>query len=75
MTNWEIALEKHAESTNERFEKVERRMDQMTCMIRNTEVQMGQITNAINPRHPRELTSKIEINLREHINDINLRSN
>ena len=49
-------------------------MDQLTTMYRNIEVQINQIANSINNGNHGELPSKTEVNLREHINAINLRS-
>nr|XP_027067785.1 uncharacterized protein LOC113693444 [Coffea arabica] len=43
-------------------------------MYRNLEVQIGQIANVINNRNPGELPSKTEVNPREHVNAIILRS-
>ena len=49
-------------------------MDQLTNMYRNVEVQIGQIANAINNRSQGELPSKTEVNPREHVKAITLRS-
>ena len=43
-TAWEIVLEKHVQGTNDRFENVQRTMNQMMSIIRNMEVQMGQFS-------------------------------
>ncbi|XP_071926187.1 uncharacterized protein [Coffea arabica] len=72
--SWEIAVEKLAKVTSDRFERVEGRLDQLTTMYRNLEVQIGQIANVINNRNPGELSSKTEVNPREHVNAIILRS-
>nr|XP_027093493.1 uncharacterized protein LOC113713886 [Coffea arabica] len=71
---WEIAVEKLAKVTSDRFERVEGRLDQLVGMYRNLEVQIGQIDNVINNRNPSELLSKTEVNPREHVNAITLRS-
>ena len=71
---WEIAVEKLAKGTSERFERIEGKMDHLTTMYRNVEVQLGQIANAINPRNQGVLPSKTEINPREHVKAITLRS-
>nr|XP_027101202.1 uncharacterized protein LOC113720722 [Coffea arabica] len=82
---WEMAIErlantsndkidKSTSATNQLFERIEGRMDQLTTMYRNIEVQINQIANSINNRNHGELPSKTEVNLREHINAINLRS-
>nr|XP_027083595.1 uncharacterized protein LOC113705889 [Coffea arabica] len=72
--SWEIAVEKLAKVTSDRFERVEGQLDQLAGMYRNLEVQIGQIANVINNRNPGELPSKIEVNPREHVNAITLRS-
>ncbi|XP_071928181.1 uncharacterized protein [Coffea arabica] len=72
--SWEIAVEKLAKVTSDRFEKVEGRLDQLAGMYRNLEVQIGQIAKVINNRNPGELPSKTEVNPREHVNAIILRS-
>nr|XP_027083493.1 uncharacterized protein LOC113705783 [Coffea arabica]XP_027083494.1 uncharacterized protein LOC113705784 [Coffea arabica] len=72
--SWEIAVEKLAKVTSDRFEQVEGRLDQLAGMYRNLEVQIGQIANVINNRNPGELPSKTEVNPREHVNAIILRS-
>nr|XP_027121804.1 uncharacterized protein LOC113738745 [Coffea arabica] len=72
--SWEIAVEKLAKVTSDRFERVEGKLDQLTTMYRNVEVQIGQIANVINNRNPGELPSKTEVNPREHVNAIILRS-
>nr|XP_027060802.1 uncharacterized protein LOC113687382 [Coffea arabica] len=63
-----------AKATFEGFERVEGRLDQLTIMYRNIEVQIGQIANSLNPRNMEELLSKPEINPREKVNAITLRS-
>lgn len=68
---WEKALEKHAQSTNERFEHMDKKIDHMH---RSLEFQIGQLSNAFNGRKPGELPSKTEVNPREHVNAITLRS-
>ena len=75
---WELAIEKLANvsidkfekltsTTTQLFERIEGRIDQITNMYRNVEVQLGQIANAINNRNQGELSSKIEVKPREHI--------
>nr|XP_027068325.1 uncharacterized protein LOC113693813 [Coffea arabica] len=71
---WEIAVETRAKVTSDRFERVEGRLDQLAGMYRNLEIQIGQIANAINNRNPGELPSKTEVNPREQVNAITLRS-
>ncbi|XP_027178191.1 uncharacterized protein LOC113777357 [Coffea eugenioides] len=67
-------IEKLASANTQRFERIEGRMDQLTNMYRNVEVQLGQIANAVNNRNQGDLPSKTEVNLREHVNVITLRS-
>ena len=55
---WEIAEEKLAKGTSERFEQIEGRLDQLTGMYRNVEVQIGQIVNSINNRNQEKSPSK-----------------
>ena len=55
---WEIAEEKLAKGTSERFEQIEGRLDQLTGMYRNEEVQIGQIVNSINNRNQEKSPSK-----------------
>ncbi|XP_027067872.1 uncharacterized protein [Coffea arabica] len=49
-------------------------MDQLTNMYRNVEVQLGQITNVVNNRNQGDLPSKTEVNPREYVKAITLRS-
>ncbi|XP_027158369.1 uncharacterized protein LOC113759989 [Coffea eugenioides] len=49
-------------------------MDQLTNMYRNVEVQLGQIANAVNNRNQGNLSSKTEVNPREHVKAITPRS-
>ncbi|XP_027166366.1 uncharacterized protein LOC113766367 [Coffea eugenioides] len=49
-------------------------MDQLTNMYRNVEVQLGQIANVVNNHNQGDLPSKIEVNPREHVKAITLRS-
>ncbi|XP_027165399.1 uncharacterized protein LOC113765424 [Coffea eugenioides] len=58
---WEIAVEKLAKVTSDRFERVEGRLDQLTTMYRNVEVQIGQIAGSLNNRNQGELPSKTEL--------------
>ncbi|XP_071917116.1 uncharacterized protein [Coffea arabica] len=71
---WEIAVEKLAKVTSDRFERVEGRLDQLTTMYRNVEVQIGQIASYLNNRNQGELPSKTEVNPKEHVKAITLRS-
>ncbi|XP_071939080.1 uncharacterized protein [Coffea arabica] len=82
---WELAIEKLANvsndkieklvsATTQRFERIEGRMDKLTNMYRNVEVQLGQIANAINNRNQGDLPSKTEVNPREHVKAITFRS-
>nr|XP_027071867.1 uncharacterized protein LOC113696688 [Coffea arabica] len=59
---WELAIEKLANvsndkieklasATTQRFERIEGRMDQLINMYRNVEVQLGEIANAVNNRN------------------------
>nr|XP_027109356.1 uncharacterized protein LOC113729231 [Coffea arabica] len=81
---WELAIEKLADvsndkieklasATTQRFERIEGRMDQLTNMYRNVEVQLGQIANAVNNRNQGDLPIKIEVNPREQVKAITLR--
>ncbi|XP_027158370.1 uncharacterized protein LOC113759991 [Coffea eugenioides] len=49
-------------------------MDQLTNMYRNVEVQLGQIANAVNNRNQGDLPIKTEVNPREQMKAITLRS-
>ncbi|XP_071917208.1 uncharacterized protein [Coffea arabica] len=49
-------------------------MDQLTNMYRNVEIQLGQIANVVNNRNQGDLPSKTEVNPREHVKVITLRS-
>ena len=49
-SSWELAIEKLANATTNRFEKLEAKVDQIASFNRNLEVQLGQISNAINSR-------------------------
>ncbi|XP_071939213.1 uncharacterized protein [Coffea arabica] len=71
---WEMAVEKLAKVTSDRFERVEGRLDQLTTMYRNVEVQIGQIASSLNNRNQGELPSKTEVNPKEHVKAITLRS-
>ena len=46
----------------------------MMNLFRNFQFQIGQIPNSIHSRQPDELPSKTEVNPREHVNAINLKS-
>ncbi|XP_027166478.1 uncharacterized protein LOC113766490 [Coffea eugenioides] len=67
-------IEKLASVTTQRFERIEGRMDQLTNMYRNVEIQLGQIANAVNNRNQENLPRKTEVNPREHVKAITLRS-
>nr|XP_027071853.1 uncharacterized protein LOC113696672 [Coffea arabica] len=69
---WEIAVEKLVKVTLDRFERVEGRLDQLTTMYRNVEVQIGQIASSLNNRNQGELPSKTEVNPKEHVKSITL---
>ncbi|XP_027169461.1 uncharacterized protein LOC113769193 [Coffea eugenioides] len=63
-------IEKLASATTQRFERIEGRMDQPTNMYRNVEIQLGQIANAVNNRNQGDLSNKTEVNPREHVKAI-----
>ena len=44
----EIAVEKLANATSERFERLEAKVDQLASSNKNIEVQLGQLANSIN---------------------------
>ena len=67
-------MDKLASATTQRMESIEGRIDQLTSMYRNVEIQIGQKANAINNRGQGELPSKTEVNPREHIKAITLHS-
>ncbi|XP_071928189.1 uncharacterized protein [Coffea arabica] len=69
-----MAVEKLAKVTSDRFERVEGRLDQFTTMYRNVEVQIGQIASSLNNRNQGELPSKTDVNPKEHVKAITLRS-
>ncbi|KAJ4973423.1 hypothetical protein NE237_006597 [Protea cynaroides] len=48
--SWELAIEKLANVTLERIERMETKVDQLTTYNRNLEIQMGQLANAFNSR-------------------------
>ncbi|XP_071917054.1 uncharacterized protein [Coffea arabica] len=69
---WELAIEKLANvsndkieklasATTQRFKRIEGRMNQLTNIYRNVEVQLGQIANAVKNRNQGDLPSKTEI--------------
>ena len=66
---WELAIEKLATTINdkidrlasvtfERFERIERRLDQLTTMHKNVEIQIDHIVSALNPRNSRGATQQ-----------------
>nr|XP_027082257.1 uncharacterized protein LOC113704565 [Coffea arabica] len=67
-------IEKLASATTQRFKRIEGRMDQLTNMYRNVEIQLWQIANAVNNCNQRDLPNKTELNPREHVKAITLRS-
>ncbi|XP_027103283.1 uncharacterized protein [Coffea arabica] len=69
-----MAVEKLAKVISDRFERVEGRLDQLTTMYRNVEVQIGQIASSLNNRNQEKLPSKMGINPKEHVKAITLRS-
>ncbi|KAJ4954371.1 hypothetical protein NE237_011154 [Protea cynaroides] len=72
--SWELAIEKLANVTLERIERIETKVDQLTTYNRNLEIQMGQLANAFNSRGQGNLPSKTEINPKEQCKVITLRS-
>ncbi|XP_052188814.1 uncharacterized protein LOC127799091 [Diospyros lotus] len=72
--SWELVIEKLANATMERFEKLEAKVDQMASFNRNLEVQLGQISNAINPRDQGKFPSKTKMNVRDEVMAVTLRS-
>ena len=50
------------------------RLDRLEASIKNMEIQIGQLTNSINPRAQENLPSQIEINPKEHCKAVTLRS-
>ncbi|XP_027156543.1 uncharacterized protein LOC113757463 [Coffea eugenioides] len=82
---WELAIEKLANVSNDKieklasattqqFERIEGMMAQLTNMYRNVEVQLGQIANVVNNRNQGNLPGKTEVNPRKHVKAITLRS-
>ena len=63
-----------AKGTSERFERIKGRIDLLTGMYRNIEIQIGQIANLINNRNQEKLLSKMEVNPRERVKAITLHS-
>ncbi|XP_052209230.1 uncharacterized protein LOC127812747 [Diospyros lotus] len=72
--SWELAIEKLANAIVDRFEKLESKVDQMASFNRNLEVQLGQISNAINLTDQGKLPSKTKVNPREEVKAVKLRS-
>ncbi|XP_052177527.1 uncharacterized protein LOC127791584 [Diospyros lotus] len=58
--SWELAIEKLANATANRFEKLEAKVDQMASFNRNLEVQLGKISNAICSSYPFSSKAKTE---------------
>ncbi|XP_019106514.1 uncharacterized protein LOC109135623 [Beta vulgaris subsp. vulgaris] len=71
---WELAIEKLANATFERIEKLETKVDQIAISNRNVELQLGQLANAINSRSQGALPSKTEVNLKQQCNALTLRN-
>ena len=72
--SWEMAVEKLANVTMDRFKKLEGKIDQLVNHNRNLDMQIGQLAEAINSRSQGSLPSKIEVNPKEHCKAIKLRS-
>ncbi|XP_038976409.1 uncharacterized protein LOC113461320 [Phoenix dactylifera] len=72
--SWEIAIEKLANASSERFERLEAKVDQLASSNRNVEMQLGQLANSINSRGQGNLPSKTEVNPKEHCKAVTLRS-
>ncbi|KMT17457.1 hypothetical protein BVRB_2g037950 [Beta vulgaris subsp. vulgaris] len=72
--SWELAIEKLANATSERIEKLETKVDQIAISNRNVELQLGQLANAINSRNQGALPSKTEVNPKQHCNAVTLRN-
>ncbi|XP_057246916.1 uncharacterized protein LOC130589365 [Beta vulgaris subsp. vulgaris] len=72
--SWELAIEKLANATSERIEKLETKVDQIAISNRNVELQLGQLANAINSRSQGSLPSKTDVNPKEHCKAVTLRS-
>ncbi|XP_057249960.1 uncharacterized protein LOC104891359 [Beta vulgaris subsp. vulgaris] len=70
--SWELAIEKLANTTSERIEKLETKVDQIAISNRNVELQLGQLANAINSRSQGALPSKTEVNPKQHCNAVTL---
>ena len=67
-------MEKFAKVTSDRFKRVEGRLDQLTTMYKNVEVQIGQIPSSLNNRNQEKLSSKTKVNPKEHVKAITLRN-
>ncbi|XP_048494419.1 uncharacterized protein LOC104887343 [Beta vulgaris subsp. vulgaris] len=72
--SWELAIEKLANATSERIEKLETKVDQIAISNRNVELQLGKLANAINSRSQGVLPSKTEVNPKQHYNAVTLRN-
>ena len=72
--SWEIAIEKLANMTMDRFEKLEGKMGQMVNHNRSLEMQVGQLAEAIISRAQGNLPSKTEVNPKEHCKVVTLKS-
>ncbi|KAL2922137.1 UDP-3-O-acylglucosamine N-acyltransferase [Bienertia sinuspersici] len=71
---WELAIEKLANATSERFIKLENKVDQLATSNKNIEIQIGQLANAINSRSQESLPSKTYVNPKEQCNAVTLRN-
>ena len=71
---WEMAVEKLATVTLDRFEKLKEKIDQLANHNRNLDMQMGQLAEAINSHTQGNLPSKTEVNPKEHCKAVTLRS-
>ena len=67
-------IEKLANANMQKFERIKRRIEQITNTYRNVEIQFGQIASVINNRNQGELLNKTEVNPREHMKVITLHS-
>ena len=71
---WEIAIEKLATVTMDRFEKLKEKMDQLVNHNKSLEMQLGQLIEAINSQSQDNLPSKTEVSSKEHCKAVTLRS-
>ncbi|XP_041025441.1 uncharacterized protein LOC121265839 [Juglans microcarpa x Juglans regia] len=71
---WEIAIEKLANVSSERFERLEAKVDRLVSANRNVEMQLELLASSINSRGHENFPSKTEANPEEHCKTITLRS-